>query len=278
MKKLLVSILHYISTSLFILCLLVLFYNFGFELFSNSSQIGNFVSSNHHSIGYSYPVNIKNSIPDSVITYSSQNSKGSIRYYRNTNHTSDSLFKNDSLKDRIINDIVVYPKLEENSYQITEELKSSFPIRYTSNYLLSEGYVRLNTDIFWIKLLLAFRAYLGIILMPSIFYILMSIFKKLKTDLNFNRTLSRKTRIIGLLLLGYQFLNTISIITLSRYINVIRIDTFLNQEFLERGLYLNITPRLNFNITILILGLSLIIISTLFKHGDKIKQENDLTI
>ena len=44
------------------------------------------------------------------------------------------------------------------------------------------------------------------------------------------------------------------------------------------GIIVNIYSKYEFNIPILILGISLLIISQLFKEALKIKQENELTI
>lgn len=278
MKALLLSILYYFSITCFGLSLIILIYSIGFDLFSDSSQIGNFVSGNHHSIGYSYPVDIQNSIPDSVITYQSEEYHQVLQYYRNSNNLSTVSTNQDTLKDKIVNKILVYPKLDKNITLITEKLENSFPMSYNSTSLSSKGYVILNTNSLWMKTLLALRFYIGIILLIPIFYLLMVIFRKLRINLNFNKGLSNKTKAIGLLFLSSEIIKILLVLILSKYANAIRVESFLNQKYLYGGVQINITPRLDFDVALFTLGLTLVIIGYLFDKADNLKQENDLTI
>lgn len=276
-SKPLLSFLYYFSMIAFVFALAITIYVVSFETFSKSSQVGNFQSSNHHSVGYNFPITIQTSIPDSVITNLSNDSQNSHRYYEDQQNLHPIFTDNKEPKNKITNEITVWPKLEENSYQITKELKNSFPITYTANNISSDGYARLNSNIFWIKFLLALRSYIAIVVL-AILLIMIQIFKKLRIDLNFSKSLAIKTRVIGFIILGYQFINTSLILILSNYFTVIRVDSLLNNVFFDRGLYVNITPRLDFNVSIFILGLSIIIIGFLFDQGEVLKQENELTI
>lgn len=276
-SKALLSFLYYLSLIVFIVVCSIFSFIISFELFSKSSQVGTFTSSNHHSVGYNFPITLQTSIPDSVITYLSKDSQSSYRFYKDLQKDQPISYENKESIKKISNEVSVRPTLEENFHLVTKELKNSFPITITANNVNSDGYVRLNSNILWIKLLLALRTYLAVILLPILF-IMIKIFRKLRIDLNFSKRLAIETRAIGIIILSYQFVNTFLILVLSKYFTVIKVDSLLNNEFFDRGLYVNITPRLDFNLYVFILGLSIIIISFLFNQGEILKQENDLTI
>ena len=96
--------------------------------------------------------------------------------------------------------------------------------------------------------------------------------------MEFRLQLSNKVRKLGVVLTFLVFFKLLLSFIFHLYFDVITVLTSIENEIIANPTNVLIYPRLDFNLLMFIVGLSLIILSTLLKEGNRIQQENDLTI
>lgn len=265
-NRILLGILHLIVTIGFwgTLCFGVL--NISFELFTKNGHANNLQVGNHHNVGYSVPFSIRISIPDSIVKYRNNNMNGTVNYHHNStcNHDSetDSILQLPNTKKGIIrNEIRTYP----NKLLVNPEFNA-------------DGYAIVKSPKFHIYLLQIGKSYLSFLFIIFIFYQLMKIFKQLLRNFSFTQNISKRVNYLGLLLISFELFTLLLTIIISSEIGAVIISSTKNNEYLDEAMHLYINPQYDFDITIFIVGLSLLILSSLLKMGNKLEQENNLTI
>ena len=96
--------------------------------------------------------------------------------------------------------------------------------------------------------------------------------------MSFSIDLAKRVKWLGLLFVFNEIVQVIIVFFLSRNYESISINSYLNNESLKKGIDLAINPRLEFDVTIFIVGLSLLVLCMLLTKGNTIEQENELTI
>ncbi len=273
-SNILVSLLYYFFKILFGLSVLALTWSIASEIFTSDGKFNNFFVDNHHAIGYSFPVTVQTKFPDSIVTYAS----GSHTYYKGQGVILPDKINQDSLKDKIVNNVKIWPYPKPNSLITSTGPKPNLKILVNNSNIISDGYIIVNAKEFWVKALLFTQVYVSHISLIFIFFLLSTIFKKLKVRFDFSKKLISHTRLIGLLLISKEIINTIIVLILSKQIHTITVSSFLNGALIKKGIYTNINPRLDFDLTIFLLGITLIVLSILFYKGYSLRKENDLTI
>ena len=264
-NRILLNILHFIVTIGFwgTLCFGVL--NLGFDLFTKNGYAGNFQVRNHHAVGYSVPFSLRISIPDSIVKFRNNNMNGTVNYYHNFNdhnHRTDSILQLPStVKSVIKTEIRTYP----NKLLINPEINA-------------DGFVLIKSPKLHIHLLQMGKSYLNILFLIFTFYQLMIIFKQLLRNFSFTQNISKRVNYLGLLLISFELFTLLLTIIISSEIGAVIISSTKNNEHLDEAMKLYINPQFDFDITIFIVGLSLLILSSLLKMGSKLEQENNLTI
>lgn len=257
----------------FWLMLVLLTINLGFELFTDKGELGKFSTSQHSSKGYNIPVNLSLTVFDSVVSHKNQKYEN-VSYYRkgqlNNKYSSqklDSLKRlNTTIKNISCNEVAIVSSNRKEYFQLLNskiESETSVKVKSTSTFLTA---------------LLFINAYSSFFLTILMFYFLKEIFKTLKESLDFHVDLSKKVKLLGLLLvLGVLFKLLLSYILFLNF-DVIKFTSSINNTIILNPIDVLIRPRLNFKLGIFLLGISLIILGNLLKKGNAIQQENDLTI
>ncbi|WP_179021617.1 DUF2975 domain-containing protein [Winogradskyella forsetii] len=257
----------------FLFTLLFLLLSLGLEVFTKDGRIGP-VSGTHHSNGYALPVKLQLTLNDSIVSYKTEKSNGSVHYskgpagYGLAYSKFDSLLKQPNVVSKSVNKNII-------------EIKSRDDFSYytlSNSSIHSDTFIYVKTKSLWLEILLFTKSYIALVLTVLIFYFLKSIFKILKSDSGFGSQLSQKVKILGIILtLGVVLKLTLSIVFYF-YLNVITVFSSIDNEIISNPTQVLIHPRLDFNLSMLLIGLSLIILSTILKKGSQIQEENDLTI
>ncbi|MCT4588428.1 MAG: DUF2975 domain-containing protein [Carboxylicivirga sp.] len=264
----------------FWLSLLMLILSIVFDVFTSDGELGTFYVGNHHSQGYSIPVKTRISFPDSTLQYDliqkefgNQRYGGSLHFHNRHNEGNDSLMRVfeshgctlQSVTRNQFSDTYFGPKNEVATFSFKPELES-------------KGYLRANTSIWHLKMLLLINAYLGLTFSVLIFHHLGQLFDLLSRDLSFSKYIYERINKVGFLLLAYVVIQLLISYTLVRSCNNIWFSSFTDGRYTSLPFTLDVSPRLVFDFTWFILGLSLIGLTGLFKKGVSLQSENELTI
>ncbi|MBF8149771.1 DUF2975 domain-containing protein [Winogradskyella sp. F6397] len=266
-KSTLVNILFWFCNISFYVLVIWIVAALGFEVFTEDGKIGSFSSGSHHSIGYQMPVKItinpKQAMYNNELFKLEKEGINTLRqsYSSGTGTYVKPITSEDSLDFKSIvsirnNDMTDYYEFISTSFK-------------------SDGYVTVKPKTLGNKMVMVFRSYLGFFILIVVFFLLKNIFKYLKTNFEFSQKLYKSTRLIGFLLIADVLLRVVSNFILGNDLPYIGIDPL---DYNMRYVSISMNPRLDFNFTLFLIGLALIILSTLLKKGTQIQEENDLTI
>ena len=263
----LADILYLLFSILFYLLLIAFAGILALEAFTDDGKIGMFSSNFHSSRGYTVPVDF-NIEPDApmldnyiVSNYKEEIDETGKKVYTYMPQYARPITAKDSLDYKTI--ITLNDWVKNDNYQ----LKSSM--------FVSEGYVYVNPKTLLNKFIILFRTYANLILLVITFFLLKNIFRTLRINIEFSHKLYKLIQGLGIVLLLSILLTYISNLILGNSLYDIRIDP-LNKDLTYVEIFM--TPRLDFDFTLFVVGLSLLILSSLLKAGNKMRQENDLTI
>jgi len=269
-KKILITVLHSLFSFLFWLMTLLVIYIFVFEVFTSDGKIGSFKSENHHSNGYSIPVKFNINIRNAVFNnYKTVNKKEAVNIKGQRFSHGQLEYINESPDDISIGNknIISFHFDGETEYFTTED----------SNYY-SQGYIITKSDNLLIKGLQMSRLYIVFISLAIMFCFLKRIFSLLKKDIAFSYLLYKNVKLLGLIIVLKEVLELTISYVLGKYYGIIDLEKLVDGKTFFGGVELSMNPRLEFNFTLFLVGLSIIVLATLLKSGNKLQQENDLTI
>nr|WP_288834984.1 DUF2975 domain-containing protein [uncultured Flavobacterium sp.] len=246
-----------------------------FEFFTPSGEIGSISSSIHHSKGYPIKARIQLSLPDTLIIYKNK-----------TLNSSGTIIKTDYKP--LLNDFnkIKKDKQYDKTYQINEFniYKNGFKDvnKKFNNLKIQNEYSEINLVInpknIFFKSMLILKNYFMLAVLLFITYQCMHLFKQLRENFIFNKSLYQRIRNIGLSLITYEAVKIfVSIITMQNlsYINYQHyIPTIDNTRFD----FMSLRPILDYNSESIFLGLCLIVLAKLLNYGYKLQNENELTI
>ena len=251
---------------------IMMVFSLGRELMTKDGKIGP-THGTHHSNGYAIPVKLQLAINDSIVIYKADKA-GVTNYYRRGS------FQNHDIQSQL-NTIKDKPNLKKTINKneisiITSRDKSYFEL--TNSNIRSDALVQVKSTSSWMNIILFVNGYIGLVLTVFMFYFLKEIFKTLNKGLEFRLELSKKVKTLGLILIiGVVLKLFLSFVFQFNY-DVILIHSSINDVTFENPTNLLIYPRLNFKLGMFLIGISLIILSALLKEGNRIQQENELTI
>lgn len=266
-QKFLVHLLHRLSLGIFYLLILLLTFNIALELFTEKGEIGNFSSGSHYSKGYQFPVSLSVQPQKPMFNnyiYEAKSKGTNIKdqnYSGGTMHYARPITSRDSLEYNSV--VSVHNKGMKDIYDISNSRFSG------------DGYVTIKPSLLTHKFLLIFRTYADFILLILVFFFLKSIFASLRRNFGFSSRLYRYILFIGIALIAQVFLVTVSDFILAQSLSLIWIKPLFNHPGFVN---LTINPRIDFNFTILFIGIALMVLGKLFKVGTELKEENELTI
>lgn len=90
--------------------------------------------------------------------------------------------------------------------------------------------------------------------------------------------MSQYINILGIIFITKEILELITSYIIGSYYEHIAVKTFIDGKAFSSGVQLSMNPRLEFEFTLFLVGLSLLVLASLLKSGNQIQQENDLTI
>ena len=297
-NKNIVGFLKGFFTIAFWFMLVFFLFQISMEIFTKNgsfktSESGKISSAGHFEKGYDVPVNIHLYISPQKkeFTYKSDSTSNSsgMTFSRFTN-PKDNLFK-DSMYASFDKKMLQISGLTQK--KLDSFFENSSDIKITGNKILigypfeENKFLKTNTSSFSTKGTLnikstnsffAFcqflKSYIPFLISLLIIYQLKSIFKLLKKDFGFSLQLSKRIKKTGFLLIIGQIITLFLSLIFTFYYGFASFKNW-NQN---NGIQLTINPRLEFDIVLTLVGLSLLILGVLLKKGNEIQQENDLTI
>jgi hypothetical protein len=229
----------------------------------------------NHNYGYSVPVDIQLNKPgDSMLTYHNlDHSKGGQIFTAKHYSAEDRQEFNRILRDNAFSKTFTIDSLivrDNNLKPINSEFDNVTIFR-------ASGYAVLNPKNLYFKLLLAIKDYLFLFAVLYTLWLTRSFFKNLNNDFSFSRTASRKLLIIGNVILCYQVINWILCLIVKQFYERIQVESVIPAIGHRTEMY-TLYANTEFNLGLILLSLSLIVISKLFDKGYNLQRENELTI
>jgi len=270
----LISVLYIVSRLSFRFAQLILLFILVFEFIPNGT-LGNFNSSVHHSKGYKLTTQIQLSLPDTLITYKNDLTKSSGLVSKADAKEYNNHFnqvKNDtSLKKTYhINKFEIYNK---NFVDVKKEF-SNLKIQGSDSTLD----IIINPKDYFFKSVLILKNYLPLILLLFVSYQCMRLFKQLKANFAFDNVLNQRIKSIGYSFIAFPVINMIISYITMQYFVIINYHHYTNSIYSQGFNIINLNPIFEYNFQTLFLGLCLIVLAKLLKHGYDLQNENDLTI
>lgn len=260
------TILDYLLTFFFNISVILFIVAICFDIFTENGKIGSFSVGSHHSKGYNLPVKVRISIPDSVVSYHGENFSSTMVY----NDYTKNIYSKENNYDKI-------KRKNCKKYKTTNEiltcLNSDHTFKLHPEFTTNGNIIGKSSD----KTIFIFQIaynYLNIVLIILILYQLMMIIK----HLSFNPKLIWRVKLLGIIILVQEIVKFVIIQFIDKYYYPIFINSYLNNIPLKNPINITINPSSNFNLTLFIVGISLLVLSKLLKQGYFLKQENELTI
>jgi hypothetical protein len=91
-------------------------------------------------------------------------------------------------------------------------------------------------------------------------------------------SLHKNVKWLGAIMIIKTLLNLIISYVYSSYYGVISTETLVDNNTFSGGIRFSLNPRLEFEFSLFLIGLSLLVLANLLKAGNSIQQENELTI
>lgn len=255
----LISILHVLFRFAYYCSMGLILYIFSFDLFTSDGKMGIFTTPIHHSTGYVIP-----------IKYSEQETN-QFQYSETSKSQKDSI-------QFLLLGVTPYPNSRKMmdtrkliNYIPSDELKFE-NIEYNHEYNAEKTtLINVKTSNTFINTALGIRFYLNLIFGVFFLYFCKKIFSTLKENSTFPESIAPYLKKIGLLIISQQAILMSYYIVDSYiiYLLQLRPNLFRNLEY---------SPVFVLNIETIILAFTLLLLSSIFKRGNEIESENELTI
>jgi hypothetical protein len=258
----LISILYALFCFAYYSSLLTVIYILSFEFFTSDGRIGKITSPihQHHSTGYIIPVNYSQRETNQFhYSETSKSQKDSIKFLL----LGETPYSNPERKIMDSRKLINYIPSGELKFE-NIEYNHEFSTEKTT-------FINVKTSSTFINITLGIRIYLVLLYLLIFLYFCKKIFFTLKENSTFPEAISPYLKKIGFLILGQEA------ILMSYYI----MDSYIIDSLkLRPNLFRNFeySPFFEFDIEIIILGLTLLLLSSIFKRGYEIESENELTI
>lgn len=289
-KNKLIAFLHRFFQGYFFLIAIYLFFNIGLQLLSqgnisisDSSIVG---SDSHHSKGYNVPVTLNVSFTQKKI-YRLNTKSGEFTFTKNDNPIINELSEKSEIHKKMLEEIGLSKKQLDSIFEYSKDIeivgkKLSIGEPYQKNKYLetntssfqTKTYLNIKSENKFFKVLQILKNYFSIIFLLIIFYQFIIVFKFLKQEIKFNKYLSYKIKWIGILFILWQLIETLLSFSFGLFYNYVGFENFQVNE----GFQLSIYPRIEFDATLFLLGICLLVLNTILERANTIQTENDLTI
>lgn len=277
MNKYLTHVLYSFSNAAFWILSLFFILAVCTDVFTKNGKIGSLSIGTKHMGGYNIPVKLRISYPDSTITYSNKTTGygGTTSAYFNSEYAARYI---DSIRNNPDLEITSVKKTNiSTSYLLANENKKEGKLQFRSQ-IEAKGTVVTNSNDWLTQFLLIIYTYSSLLILVFIFYQLKKIFALLYSAIKFSLELALRIKYLGYFILLSLFVKYTSLIILEWNTFNIRLFTTENGRLIDTAAHMDLSLTYDFNLTLLILGLSLVILSTLLKLGNQYEQESKLTI
>ncbi len=242
-----------------------------------TSETSSFTLGTNFKKGYNIPVEYSITFPSKKV-YSTKNSSFTKYDDETKNFYDDDFLRRAGTSKKELDSIFKFsPEVKKIGKEliVDNHLNSNNGMTITSSsFVNKEGYITVKSSKWYFTAIQILQEYLRILFTLIILYQLKTLFKLLKQKINFSLILAQKVKVIGLLIIVYQLIQlTFSIFYMTNYSYASFKDITMTDI-----VTINITPRLEFEYSYIIIGLSLLVLHKLLSKGDVIQQENDLTI
>ena len=255
--------------------LVLMIFNLSLEIFTKDGELGA-LSGTHHSKGYALPVKVQMTINDSIVNYKSEKSKSNGAFYFKKGFTRDDFLN--SKYDSIINQPNVIRTVNKSIINVNNREDSSFYELTNSRSISNSSFIYVKSSLLWLEALLFVRGYVALISLVLIFYFLKEIFKILNRGIEFKLELVNMVKRLGIALIFLVVFKLALSFIFHFYFDSITITTIIQENIIANPTNILILPRLEFNLSMFLIGLSMIILGVLLNEGNRIQQENELTI
>lgn len=269
-NKILIAILYRFFAIAFWFTFIFFISGVAFEIFTEEGKIGNVSRVGHHSQGYAIPIKTNIQLRNTVF-----NNQKTINIKKGVSESgrewsSGELVYFDEMPEKINKETVnVLSFYYHDKDEVFTTKEASF---------LGDTYLIVNSDKILPKLLLLLNAYVGIISLMFIFYFLKRIFKSLNEDLKFNSFLFKNVKYLGVVLIVKTVFTIVISFVFASYYSYIKTETLVANENFNAGFQFSINPRIEFDFSLFLIGISLLVLASLLKAGTNLQQENELTI
>jgi len=265
----LADILYIICSISFYILIIAFGFTLATEAFTDDGKIGNFSSKFNSSRGYDVPIafQIKPKTPmfNNIIDldYREEIDPNGKKRYTTIPQYANAITLEDSLNFKTIVSI--------NNYYG----EAGDTMELNSDVFRGDGFIQVKPKTVFNKGIVIFKTYINFILLIIIFFFLKNIFKMLRIHIEFSQKLYRLIQMLGIIMISKVLLSLLLNFILKRSLINIQIEP-LNNSLKYVDITMN--SRLDFDFSLLLIGLSLIVLSSLLKSGSRMQQENKLTI
>ncbi|MFY7671139.1 DUF2975 domain-containing protein [Tenacibaculum sp. MEBiC06402] len=274
-KNKLSSILHLITSISFWFFIAFLTFNTTLSLFFENSEIKTGKKSKIRSLeGYAIPMKLSLNLRDEGYIYTK--GKTTVHVFNNE-ELNETFLYNGRYKKEFIQEL-------KSSYDKKEKVGSNFILTdptqqgnfdFTNELIDTQTRIMVKPKTTFLSIMLFLDRYHSVLITILILYFLKQIFHYLKKDLSFNSKVSINVKRIGILILLSEVLGLIFNLIIGRYISHVGIETDI---IYNNAFNINFNPTLEFDFSMFIVGLSLLVVSILLHKGNDLQTENELTI
>ncbi|MBX0333075.1 DUF2975 domain-containing protein [Pontibacter sp. HSC-14F20] len=244
------------------------------EVFTKDGKLWK-TTSTHHSSGFLVPVTVQVNIPDSVVTLTGNNFSQAAHYSKSYKINESTQRKIDSLANLPhINKEVVKGRIEV--IPASTGTSSESLLQANTSIIASDGFVKVKSSDTFLIILHYIKSYISVMVSILAFYLLKSIFFQLSKSHSFSHNIAQKVKWIGLIVIIAELITVVINFIYSQYFGIMIITALKNGA--RETLQVTMNPRLDLNFTLLLVGLSLVVLSSLLKLGNTLEKEHQLTV
>lgn len=256
--------LYIVSLVCFYGCLLSIVFLYG------ASEM---LNSHNETMGYPISVNVRSEVSDSIISYKKGNRERihSINQLNLHRQRTYDVMEDDSYeKALIVQRMAIY---DDKGKDMASQFTKTF-----SPYNHSRGEIYIAPKDKALSTVLAIRHYMAYLLAAFIFWHISRFFKALGKDFSFNANLKARLKRIAITLIAYQLIMLILSFVIMHYLP--KAETLTSVPNISKGEIVTMTYRTyaEYDLQIIFFALGLLCIAQLLGYGQKLQNENDLTI
>jgi hypothetical protein len=265
-----------------------------FSITGKNYKIG---SDNSFKKGFAIPATITIQMPaDTVVNYAKGNSKGEL-YLRNENDFIGDI-NNQILRDSTIKkDSIIYKWIADESFNSNNDKSESFDaedneisifnkrvkkhaeildVNIASSYVFDTT-IHVKPNTVFRKLVLIIGSLISMFLYLTISFQFMKIIKQLNNGISFENKIYRRLNIIGVSIILIQILYfLLGYIFQFWYSRVSLLES--TTKCLKDKFQIQFNPSLDLSFSMILIGLTIIVLSYIFKYGNTLEEENALTV